>query len=210
MTTNILRRYTSIPCLLELLQNKKITFLDPETWDDENDRYYLKKYKDYRKLASVLVLCFTIKEGTYHHWKIYSAGSSGVCIRFDKKLLLSYFQKEPGIHIRKNVVKYPKQNTIKYFKKNELPFRKRFAFTDELEYRIICECETAKIKQKSFNINISCIKKIVLNPWMSKNVAISIKNTILNIKGCKSLKNKITFSNIINSTTWKKYADNAI
>jgi len=36
-----LRRYTNIPALLYLLRERKITLLDPASWDDKNDFYFL-------------------------------------------------------------------------------------------------------------------------------------------------------------------------
>jgi hypothetical protein len=36
------RRYTDIPALIHLLTEKQITLLDPDTWDDKNDSYFLR------------------------------------------------------------------------------------------------------------------------------------------------------------------------
>jgi hypothetical protein len=70
------------------LKEKKITLLDPRSWDDSNDSYYLKLYQEKKGLQSVLALCFTRASETYHHWRIFADGSSGVCISFRRDKLL--------------------------------------------------------------------------------------------------------------------------
>ena len=54
-----LRRYTNLPALLYLLRERKITLLDPASWDDKNDSYFLSLYHQKKQLKSVLALCFT-------------------------------------------------------------------------------------------------------------------------------------------------------
>ncbi len=134
MSVKIIRRYTDIPVLVYLLKNKKITLLDPITWDDKNDSYFLTIYKEKKNLSSVLALCFSGAQETYHHWKVFAGNNSGVCIRFNKALLLNSIKK----------VKYIKHGPVGYrplkdLGKNkpmisELPFIKRYAFRDECEY----------------------------------------------------------------------------
>jgi hypothetical protein len=34
--------HTDIPALIHLLTEKQITLLDPDTWDDKNDSYFLR------------------------------------------------------------------------------------------------------------------------------------------------------------------------
>ena len=92
-----LRRYTDIPALIYLLTEQKITLLDPESWDDSNDSHYLALYRDKKKLKSVLALCFTQANETYHHWRVFAGGASGVCIRFKRSELLSATKKRAGL-----------------------------------------------------------------------------------------------------------------
>jgi len=82
-----LNRYTSLPIALDVLAKKHITLLSPETWEDRNDAYYLERYRDERKLRSLLAICFSLHRETFHHWRVFSSGSSGVCIEFDKEKL---------------------------------------------------------------------------------------------------------------------------
>jgi len=84
MSERHLRRYTNIPALIYLLRKRSITLLDPRSWTDSNDSYYLTLYRDKKSLKSVLALCFTEVNETYHHWSVFAAGSSGICIRFKR------------------------------------------------------------------------------------------------------------------------------
>jgi hypothetical protein len=84
-----LRRYTDLPALLHMLKHCCITLLDPTTWDDTNDSYYLLKYKEKRKLETVLALCLTQADETYYHWRVFSHGPAGVCIDFHRADLIT-------------------------------------------------------------------------------------------------------------------------
>ena len=45
MTTISLRRYTTLPFLLDILNKKCLTLLDPKNWEDKDDSYYIELYK---------------------------------------------------------------------------------------------------------------------------------------------------------------------
>jgi hypothetical protein len=70
------------------LLNKKIVLLNPSSWEDRNDSHYLERYKADKKLKTLVALCFSKKRETFHHWKIFSGGPAGVCVEFDKDMLL--------------------------------------------------------------------------------------------------------------------------
>ena len=76
------------------MTQRKITLLDPQSWDDSNDSRYLALYKEKKKLTTVLALCFTQASETYHHWRVFANGSSGICITFHSVELLEAVQKE--------------------------------------------------------------------------------------------------------------------
>jgi len=56
MTSNYLRRYSNLPALIYLLTERKLTVLDPQSWDDSNDSHYLALYRERKSLKSVLEL----------------------------------------------------------------------------------------------------------------------------------------------------------
>lgn len=67
MSSRSYKRYTDLPSLIQILMNRELTLLDPSSWDDKNDSYFISTYKEKKQLQSVLALCFTKKSETYHH-----------------------------------------------------------------------------------------------------------------------------------------------
>jgi hypothetical protein len=80
-------RYTDLAATLHMLRTRNITLLNPATWDDTNDSYFMSEYKRLKNAKSVLALCFAESEESYHHWRIFSSGGDGVRIEFDKPAL---------------------------------------------------------------------------------------------------------------------------
>jgi Protein of unknown function (DUF2971) len=134
MSENHLRRYTDLPALIYLLNERKITLLDFISWDAKNDSHYLELYRQKNNLKSVLAVCFTQANETYHHWRVFANGSSGVCISFKRSTLLEAIQKQHGVKSRS--VKYLKLVEIRNMTlaRKDLPFLKRYAFEHEEEF----------------------------------------------------------------------------
>ena len=91
----ILRRYTDLGSLLDMLDRKAITLLPPSTWDDRNDQLMMRTYAKALKLKTLLALCLTSRGETYHHWKIFTDKSNGVCIHFKRDELKSAMRLGP-------------------------------------------------------------------------------------------------------------------
>lgn len=197
---NRLLRYTSLPVLLDILSKNELTLLDPESWDDRNDSFYLEVYRKEKKLKTLLAICFTTGPETYHHWKVFSAGSSGVCIRFKRQELLRYLNSIEGIKYR--TVKYRLIRTLqsKCPKLEELPFRKRKPFKDEKEFRIIYENKNKEMKTIPIGIGLECIEEINLSPWMPDSVSTTVKHVVNSIKGCSGI--RVSKSKLLNSKQW--------
>lgn len=206
MSSSQFRRYTTLPYLLDMLHNKRLTLLDPSRWEDKNDAYFLKTYKEKKNLKSVLALCFAKAPEAYHHWKIYSGNTSGVCIEFDEYKILDSLEADDYIS---RSVQY---KTIETLENNppiidDLPFTKRYAYAGELEFRIIYISTTEEIKIKQVSIGLDCINKISINSWVDEVSRKSIEKTIQNIPGCEKI--KVIKSTVTENQRWKKIADNA-
>jgi Protein of unknown function (DUF2971) len=201
-----LRRYTDIPSLVYLLSERQITLLDPETWDDKNDSHFLRLYREKTGLQSVLALCFTRASETYHHWRVFANGSSGVCIGFKREELLTVVKKQSGV--RTGPVKYLKMREMERMNltTRELPFLKRYPFEHENEFRIIYESNR---KRPSFDIPIplSCIDRITLSPWLNQALSKHVKKVLWSIEGCRDL--EIVRSTLISNEDWKSFGDSA-
>jgi len=203
---NYLRRYTNIPALICLLSEQRITLLDPETWDDKNDSHFLKVYQERNGFQSVLALCFTRTSETYHHWRVFASGSSGVCISFKRDQLLDAVAKQTGI--RSGVVKYLTLAAMRRTRLaiRDLPFWKRYPFEHEREFRIIYESRE-KVKSIDIPIPLSCIDRITLSPWLNQRLCTHVKRNLWSIAECRNL--EIVRSTLISNEEWKNFGESA-
>lgn len=204
-SATFLRRYTNLPALIYLLSERKITLLDPQTWDDRNDAHYLALYQEKKHLNSVLALCFAQAAETYHHWRVFAGGSSGICIRFKRPDLLEAIRSQAEVQAR--TVRYLtlRQIRSKRPKVSELPFLKRFAFQHEKEFRLIYESRSKALRQLDIAIPLGCIQRITLSPWMHPSLASHVKKAIKAIDDCNSL--EIVRSTLIGNQEWKNLGD---
>ncbi len=134
-----LNRYTTLPMALDVLTQKRITLLSPDAWEDRNDAYYLERYQAEQRFRSVLAICFSTTSETFHHWRIFSHGASGVCLEFDKAKLLKSIGGKRGF--RSGVISY---HSFLHLRRNRpdietWPFLKRKPFEAEAEFRVIYE-----------------------------------------------------------------------
>jgi hypothetical protein len=203
MTEISFRRYTNLAATIHLLRQKAITLLNPATWDDTNDAYYMAEYKRYKNARAVLALCFAESQETYHNWRVFSHGSDGVCIQFDKARFLSTFANDHWI--QRGYVKYElikdlqRENSIDLEK---LSFLKRHPYEDEKEFRIIYVDRHDAPEFSDYPIEVDWIKRITLSPWMSKDLAESVKASLKAVKGCSEI--KIFRSTLVDNVAWKK------
>jgi hypothetical protein len=208
ITVNILRRYTDLPSLIHLLSTKTLTFLDPANWDDKNDSYFMRLYKEKQSLKTLLALCFSQQTETYHHWRVFANGSGGVCIAFHKKELLSAVKQQSGVKPGK--VSYLKLNNLKdeNRKPRNLPFLKRAPFEPESEFRLIYESKSELLPYLDVAIPLTCIDRINLSPWMPKTVADSVKDVIKKIP--KSHQLRVNRSTLIQNDTWANFGRSVV
>ncbi|MBZ9662996.1 DUF2971 domain-containing protein [Mesorhizobium sp. ESP-6-4] len=207
----LIRRYMSIPALIDTLQREKLAILNPASWDDRNDRLFMQVYKSHKKAGGLYGLCAALSGETYHHWRIFAGGASGACLVLKRQRVEAYLDShdlEPGTSIRYGEVKYLTLDNVKKLSPKDIeniPFLKRYGFKDEDEYRIVIE--TVSDQQNA--IFIDCphewIDTVYLNPWLYDNQAQSLLSTLREIPGCKHL--KIRRSELTDSTTWREAAE---
>lgn len=207
MSSKYLRRYTDLTALIYLLTKRRITLLDPQSWDDSNDSHYLALYKEKRKLKTVLALCFTETDERYDYWRMFADGSSGVCIQFKRKELLNAVSKQSGLTSRK--VKYVTLEEIRDMDlgSKDLPFLKRYAFKHEYEFRMLYESANRQVPKLDIPIPLSCIDKITLGPWIHPELFPHVKNLLCSIHHCETI--KIRRSTLIGNEEWKTLGESA-
>ncbi|SOC10245.1 DUF2971 domain-containing protein [Stappia indica] len=206
-----IRRYISIPAMIDTLRRQKLAIPNPENWDDRNDQLFMRLYKDHREAKGLYGMCAALCGETYHHWKIFAGGASGACLVLKRRLLEPYLDRSqpgPKTKIRYAEVDYLKLEEVKELSPdeiNDLPFLKRYGFKDENEYRIVIETDTDQQPAIFIDCPHDWIDAVYLNPWLYENQAKSLIETIRQIPGCQKI--KIKRSQLINSTTWREAAD---
>ena len=200
-----LRRYTQLAPLIHLLHRKSLTLLSPTKWDDKNDAYYLEVYRRRKKLGSILALCFAESPETYHHWHVFAGRQSGVCLEFNKDILIDSVCQTPGIQC--GSMKYPQIKDLRkeHPKTSDLPFVKRYPFQDEREFRIIFEDVTPMVEAKDVGFDPLALSKVTINPWMPRPVFDSVKAQLLVFDGWQHL--SIGRTTLVDNDEWKSFAD---
>lgn len=193
-----LRRYTNLPVLLDLLKEKRLTLVNPSGWVDKNDSFYLEQYKIGCKAKSVLALCFSEAGETYHHWRVFTQGSDGICIHFRRDSLIEAIDTAKTIlHGR---VRYIQMSKAKAPKLDRLPFLKRFPYRDELEYRLVHVDMEHESPVKFVPIPLDSIEKITLSPWLPINLVDAVAETIRLVANCSI---RISTTTLLENRRWK-------
>ncbi|WP_034469468.1 DUF2971 domain-containing protein [Afipia sp. P52-10] len=205
MRKAILHRYTNLASAIFVLKRRAVTLLSPALWDDRNDAYFMAQYKARKSLKSVLALCFSEVPETYHHWRVFSHGSDGVRIEFDKVKLLAVFKGDTRFMARP--VRYREIGQLQADtapRAEELPFLKRYPYRDEKEFRIVYRCDDEAVETKSFPIPLTAIARITLSPWMPLPLADDVRQLLRTIDGCAGL--SVVRSTLLENERWKKLA----
>lgn len=199
-----LRRYTEIPYVIDLLQSKELVLVNPKAWDDRNDSFYIEKYARAAGLRSTYALCLAESPETYHHWRVFSHGSGGACVTFDKKRLVRCATRLKGM--RAEAVQYKTISELRSQppRTDDLPFLKRYAYIDEQEFRLFCGSKEDGDATMRIPIPLSAINRITLSPWLPKSVSDQVKYTLNGIKGCKHV--SIFRSTLVENEVWKRFA----
>ena len=174
MSFKKLNRFTSLPILLDLLERKKLTLLNPELWEDKNDSEVILAYKKKKSVKNIFALCFSDNDETVHHWKTFSNGPSGCVIEFDGEKLIELFDKDLKLKHRK--VEYKKLLEVQREKIpiDDMPFIKRWPYRCEEEYRVIYETDD-DMDFYEIDIPLSIIRKITISQQMPAQIYNTIK-----------------------------------
>ncbi len=201
-----IRHYTSISAVIDILRRKRLPLLDPQSWDDRNDRYFMNLNKEKKKLGGIYGLCAANCSETYHHWRVFTSSADGACIEIKQEAFEESLRKISCV--RFGEIAYLKLGEVEgltNFDVDRLPFVKRVGFSAESEYRIIAE--TSDKQEAAFPVRfpVSMISCIYLNPWIPKSIVQSLKITLQSLPDCSNL--KISRSLLIDSARWKAAGD---
>lgn len=219
-----LRRYMKLAHAIDLLATGKLAFLDPKTWTDKNDAYFINAYKAHGQFKSILACCFTQSSERHHHWERFAKpvreASKGpakvegdndtVCVVFDKEKLLASLPKT--VHLRAGEVKYKEINEIKKASRipADWPYLKRYPYRDEQEYRIIVESEARELDAPlGLRISLKAIDRVVVGPFASLAKRDSMVARIKKAAGPRR-SIRVSKTTILDNAQWRKAVDIAL
>lgn len=200
----IFNRFTSIRSLYGLVESGKLFFSDPRWWSDRNDSKLLDLYCK-KKDVTIRVLCLNGDYESIAFWSDYAEGGTGCCIQFERKRIIKGLEEAilNGSQIRHSKVEYLKLKEKQKFQNlqlDEVPFRKRWPYRYENEYRVIREFEGYGDSSVSEYLEIDItrdITSVTLGPNINKDTQEEIKRE-LKEKGIK----KINYSTVLDSKSW--------
>jgi len=179
---NLLKKYTQIRFLEDILTNNRLHLANPESWEDKNDVKLIEHYRSQMGIKDIRILCMNESADRYHFWKIYGQERQGVCLWFDKTIF---------IENECNNLNYPKTicETVQYKNKEDLqgappplsslPFLKRAQYRDEKEFRIVRTYdESIKENDDFFEFNPASLKQIFINDWLNGKELAAIKSIV--------------------------------
>jgi hypothetical protein len=196
-----LKRYTSIAAVIDMLCRRELALLDPQAWDDRNDRYFMGLYKEFAGAEGLYAACFTQVPETYHHWRVFGGGADGACVEFRRAALEARIKGNPDI--RAGEVRYFRLTDAERLrgKPGDLPFIKRVGFAPESEYRLVATSAAPQAPVLGLPIDLRLIRRITINPWLPEAIHQSVKAQLARIDGCSHI--RISRSELIDSQRWK-------
>jgi len=201
-----LHRYTSIPVLLDMLQNNRLFLSNPDKWTDKTDANFLKEYAKGKKVKA---LCFFEKNETSHYWELYA--KKGCMITFNTELLLASI----GKNLTNGVLEYSPVSYIKFrdlkdeTQKCNIPFIKQLRYENEQEFRIVWTGEKEEKDGASIYIDPKSIEKIIISGDIPEKLAKSLIDAIHKITE-KAFAKKVFYSWLYDNKVWNKKAKNKI
>jgi len=204
-----IKRYTSISATIDMLRRKELALLDPQNWDDRNDRYFMSLYKDHVKASGLYAACFTQSADTYHHWRVFTGESGGLCVEFKREPFERHIGTNPNLRFR--AVRYLNlgdADKLGSEARDNLPFYKRMGFEPEQEYRVVAVSEKPQQAALGVPIELGFINKIVINPWLPDALCESLKATLRSIDQCGRI--RIDRSHLIDSLRWKNAGNKVV
>jgi hypothetical protein len=204
-----IRRYTSISAVIDILRRQQLPLLDPQTWDDRNDRYFMAQYKEKKALGGLYALCAARCSETYHHWRVFTGSADGACIEIRREPLEAALATIPGVSFREiDYLLLDDADDLKPGEVDKLPFVKRYGFTAEEEYRIVYETDEPQAPAYSIDFPHAWIGRIYLNPWLPDPLYTSVKATLQELPGCSKM--SVVKSRLIDNARWKRAGDRVV
>lgn len=200
----LLLRYTTLPSVMHVLSTNTLTLLRPSSWEDLTDRKAMEYFSTHSRRKTVVALCMTEAEETFHHW--FSFGKSGgACLVLDKRALVGLIEalnypSDPDAGFRIAPVTYEEIDGTKTRREvtvPELPFMKQDAYKDEREWRLIYYNREDIKESVEIPIEPYFVRRVIIDPWLPSPLFKTVHDVLRSFVGYENL--EIVHSNIINN-----------
>jgi hypothetical protein len=197
-----LRRYTSLPIVLDMLLNQRLTLVSYSSWKDANDRKSMEVYQKTLHLGFVGAMCLTGAAETFHHWQVFAGDSSGVCVVFHREPFEAMIAQCANCQFgAMNYVNLDAIGEIDATDIHSLPFLKRKGFIDEAELRVIGHAAD-KVDKVDIALDPLSVRQLTFSPFMHPDLVASAKRVIRGLPGWEKL--LITHSRLTDSQEWQR------
>jgi hypothetical protein len=198
----LLRRYTDVLSVLDMVVHRRITLLTPANWSDLNDRNGMQMFAERMQAKEAYAFCMTGAKETSHHWKVFADHGFGACVIFHRTRLLNGLDAYPNI--LRGPVDYKKHADLAAMAPiptEKLPFLKREVFEDEREYRLVATApDFLASGSLTVGIKLDWIARIVFASNIPRPFVETLEGLIRAQEGCAMI--TLHFSRMPESQTW--------
>lgn len=207
-SSKLLRRYTGLPSLIDMLVRREIVLGGYAHWVDPNDRHALRLYQETLHDGFVGAVCLTEAPETFHHWEIFAGGSAGVCVVFNRGAFEETFDNK--MHFKAKPVKYVRLTQVGVLEGDDihrLPFLKREGFRDEREFRLLGYTVEARAVLPA-PLHRAMIDRVIVSPFVHQALFESTRAVLKAIEGWGDL--PVIRSSLTDNDTWRGALDDYV
>ena len=198
----LLRRYTDVLSVLDMVVHRRITLLPAANWADLNDRHGLETFAESMHAGQAYAFCMTGSKETSHHWKVFADHGFGACVIFHRARMLN------GLSAHQNLLKGPviyKKHAdlaaLAPIPTEKLPFLKREVFSDEREYRLVGTAPDFLVSGSlTVGIQLDWITRIVFASNIPRPLVETLEGLIRAQDGCATM--NLHFSRMPENQVW--------
>ena len=198
----LLRRYTDVLSVLDMVVHRRITLLSPSNWADLNDRHGMETFAEQSGVREAYAFCMTGARETSQHWKVFPDSGFGACVIFHRSRMLKGLEKHSTVlHGPVNYRKHAELARLAPIPTARLPFLKREVFSDEREYRLVATVpDSVALGSKTVGIELDWIQRIVFAANIPRPLVETLEGLVRAQNGCAEL--NLRFSRMPENQVW--------